>query len=75
MGKAVAMHPAAALIGPVACSELLGIWGAPCAALLAALLQAVGTVVWREQRGQSSQPDLRAVITKEKHEETGDRPK
>jgi predicted PurR-regulated permease PerM len=58
MGKAVGIHPATALIGLVAGSELFGIWGALFAAPLAGLVQALLTVVWREWR----QGDPRAVV-------------
>ena len=53
MGKAVGIHPATALIGLVAGSELFGIWGALFAAPLAGLLQAVATATWREWRGSN----------------------
>jgi predicted PurR-regulated permease PerM len=62
MGKAVGIHPATALIGLVAGSELFGIWGALFAAPLAGLLQAVGTAIWREARGKDPQAVLHAVV-------------
>ncbi len=73
MGKAVGIHPATALIGLVAGSELFGIWGALFAAPLAGLLQAVGTVAWRELRGRAPQPVLQTVRDQEKREKARDR--
>jgi predicted PurR-regulated permease PerM len=58
MGKAVGIHPATALVGLVAGTELFGLWGALFAAPLAGLLQAIGTAAWREWRGR----DPRAVL-------------
>jgi predicted PurR-regulated permease PerM len=58
MGKAVGIHPATALVGLVAGTELFGIWGALFGAPLAGLLQAIGTAAWREWRGK----DPRAVV-------------
>ncbi|HVA88783.1 MAG TPA: AI-2E family transporter [Chloroflexota bacterium] len=68
MGKAVGIHPATALIGLVAGTELFGLWGALFAAPLAGLLQAVGTAAWRELRGGDPQAVVQAVVTKEKQE-------
>ncbi len=61
MGKAVGIHPATALIGLVAGTELFGLWGALFAAPLAGLIQASGTAIWREVRGA----DPTSVVTKE----------
>lgn len=55
MGKAVGIHPATALIGLVAGTELFGLWGALFAAPLAGLLQTIGTAAWRELRGKDPQ--------------------
>ncbi len=60
MGKAVGIHPATALVGLVAGTEIFGIWGALFAAPLAGLLQAVGTAVWREWRGKNPDAVLRS---------------
>ncbi len=65
MGKAVGIHPATALIGLVAGSELFGIWGALFAAPLAGLLQALATTAWREWRGQNPQTIVQAVVAQE----------
>lgn len=59
MGKAVGIHPATALIGLVAGTELFGLWGALFAAPLAGLLQAIGTAAWRELRGKNPQTVLK----------------
>jgi len=66
MGKAVGIHPATALIGLVAGTEIFGIWGALFAAPLAGLLQAVGTAAWRESRGSEPPAVVQAVVAKEK---------
>ena len=50
MGRAVGIHPGVALLALVAGSELFGVWGALFGAPLAGLLQAIGTVAWREVR-------------------------
>ena len=71
LGKAVGIHPATALIGLVAGSELFGIWGALFAAPLAGLLQAVGAAVWRELRGQTPLAVLHTVGEQEKRAHTG----
>ena len=62
MGKAVGIHPATALIGLVAGTELFGLWGALFAAPLAGLVQAIGTVAWRELRGGDPQAIVAAVV-------------
>ncbi len=61
MGKAVGIHPATALIGLVAGTELFGFWGALFAAPLAGLVQAIGTAAWREVRGRNPHAVLHAV--------------
>jgi predicted PurR-regulated permease PerM len=66
MGKAVGIHPATALIGLVAGTELFGLWGALFAAPLAGLIQAFGTVIWREFRGGSPQAVLKALGAQDK---------
>lgn len=66
MGKAVGIHPATALVGLVAGTELFGLWGALFAAPLAGLLQAIGVVAWRELRGGNPQAVAEAVVAKEK---------
>jgi predicted PurR-regulated permease PerM len=66
MGKAVGIHPATALVGLVAGTELFGLWGALFAAPLAGLLQAIGTAIWREVRGA----DPTSVVAKEISMET-----
>ena len=71
MGKAVGIHPATALIGLVAGSEIFGIWGALFAAPLAGLLQAIGTAAWRESRGADPPAVVQAVIATEKQEAPG----
>jgi predicted PurR-regulated permease PerM len=68
MGKAVGIHPATALIGLVAGTELFGLWGALFAAPLAGLLQAIGTAIWREVRGKNPQTVLHAVVEQEKRD-------
>jgi predicted PurR-regulated permease PerM len=70
MGKAVGIHPATALIGLVAGSELFGFWGALFAAPLAGLLQAIGTAAWRELRGKDPQAVVQAVAKEMPQEET-----
>ena len=62
MGKAVGIHPATALIGLVAGTELFGLWGALFAAPLAVLLQAIGTATWKEVRGGDPQAVIQAVV-------------
>jgi len=68
MGSAVGIHPATALIGLVAGTELFGLWGALFAAPLAGLLQAIGTAAWRELRGGDAQTVVRAVVEKQQRE-------
>jgi predicted PurR-regulated permease PerM len=70
MGKAVGIHPATALIGLVAGTELFGFWGALFAAPLAGLLQAIGTAAWRELRGGDPRAVAKAVVNMEKAEAT-----
>ncbi|MGH2391846.1 MAG: AI-2E family transporter [Chloroflexota bacterium] len=70
MGKAVGIHPATALIGLVAGTELFGIWGALFAAPLAGLLQAVGTAVWRELRGKNPDAVLQHTAGEKETAET-----
>jgi predicted PurR-regulated permease PerM len=75
MGKAVGIHPATALVGLVAGTELFGIWGALLAAPLAGLLQAVGTSAWREVRGKNPDAVLRSEDEQEKYKKAAaDRP-
>jgi predicted PurR-regulated permease PerM len=69
MGKAVGIHPATALIGLVAGSELFGLWGALFAAPLAGLLQAIGTAAWRELRGSDPQAVLHDLEVEKNLEE------
>jgi predicted PurR-regulated permease PerM len=71
MGKAVGIHPATALIGLVAGTEIFGIWGALFAAPLAGLLQAIGTAAWRESRGSDPPTVVQAVVAKEKQDAPG----
>ncbi|HXT36772.1 MAG TPA: AI-2E family transporter [Chloroflexota bacterium] len=71
MGKAVGIHPATALIGLVAGTEIFGIWGALFAAPLAGLLQAIGTAAWRESRGSEPPAVVQAVVAKEKLDTPG----
>jgi predicted PurR-regulated permease PerM len=66
MGKAVGIHPATALIGLVAGTELFGLWGALFAAPIAGLIQAIGTAIWRELRGADPKTVVSTVVTKEK---------
>src|SRR6185312_5832829 len=66
MGKAVGIHPATALIGLVAGTELFGLWGALFAAPIAGLIQAIGTAVWRELRGADPKTVVSTVVTKDK---------
>ena len=68
MGKAVGIHPATALIGLVAGTELFGLWGALFAAPLAGLLQAIGTATWKELRGGDPQTVVQAVVQQAKEE-------
>ncbi|HWE61847.1 MAG TPA: AI-2E family transporter, partial [Chloroflexota bacterium] len=68
MGKVLGVHPALTLIGLVAGTELFGFWGALFAAPLVGLLQAVGTAIWKELRGQ----DPRMVVM-EREEQAGQR--
>jgi predicted PurR-regulated permease PerM len=70
MGKAVGIHPATALIGLVAGTELFGFWGALFAAPLAGLLQAIGTAIWRELRGGDPKAVAKAVVNTERAEAT-----
>ncbi len=76
MGQAIGIHPATALIGLVAGTELFGFWGALFAAPLAGLLQAFSTVAWREVRGTPSplgpvKVQQEAGIVKVRDEQTG----
>lgn len=68
MGKAVGIHPATAIVGLVAGTELFGLWGALFAAPLAGLVQAIGTAAWRELRGGDAQTVVRAVVDKQKQQ-------
>ncbi len=68
MGQAVGIHPATALLGLVAGTELFGFWGALFAAPLAGLLQAIGTAAWRELRGGDVQAVVQAVVKTEQQE-------
>jgi predicted PurR-regulated permease PerM len=62
MGAAVGIHPATALVGLVAGTELFGFWGALFAAPLAGLLQAIATATWHELRGHDPQAVVKAVV-------------
>ncbi len=62
MGRAVGIHPATALVALVAGTELFGLWGALFGAPIAGLLQAFGTVAWRELRGADPDAVLKAVV-------------
>jgi predicted PurR-regulated permease PerM len=70
MGKAVGIHPATALVGLVAGTELFGLWGALFAAPLAGLVQAILTVAWQEIRGGDPHMALpsSAEAVKERHD-------
>ena len=65
MGKAVGIHPATALLGLVAGTELFGIWGALFAAPLAGLLQAAATAAWHEFRGRDPRSVVQSMAPKE----------
>jgi predicted PurR-regulated permease PerM len=67
MGKAVGIHPATALVGLVAGTELFGLWGALFAAPLAGLLQAIGTAAWHELRGRDPRVVVQPASTGEQH--------
>lgn len=79
MGRAVGIHPATALIALVAGTELFGVWGALFGSPLAGLLQAIGTAVWLEMRGDNPRAvlqgaeqaghDLRVVADREAEKE------
>jgi predicted PurR-regulated permease PerM len=60
----VGIHPATALIGLVAGTELFGLWGALFAAPLAGLIQALLTVAWREWREGDPRAVVQAVVEK-----------
>lgn len=62
MGRAIGIHPATALVALVAGTELFGLWGALFGAPIAGLLQAFGTVAWRELRGADPDAVLKAVV-------------
>jgi predicted PurR-regulated permease PerM len=74
MGKAVGIHPATALIGLVAGTELFGLWGALFAAPLAGLIQATGTAIWREVRGADPTSVVAKEISMEKTRSLADEP-
>ncbi len=70
MGKAVGIHPATALVGLVAGTELFGLWGALFAAPLAGLLQAIATAIWHEARGRDPHAALRTAPAVEPTDDT-----